>query len=228
METDVSNDLRIVLLVIGALIVLSIYIMARIKDADSSFPGNCLSRLRQVSSLLLGGRTRQSVPGQRVAPQIGAEDDDAAAAASVPARHLLVLYVQAEEDRPFSGAAIAHAAERVKLQRAGNDHSRGFFQYTLSDCDTAVCVTNHVEPGLFIWSDLDNFSTTTLSVFAELQATDSEQVLDGIFDCANRLADILGGRLLDEDRQALTTAKIRTMREAAQLFFTTHGASREA
>lgn len=219
METDVSGSLRLILLIIGVFIILAIYIMSltpRMKSLDSSVLKRWLFLFRK--SPLQGGRQD---PDQRVAPQISDEDESGkgwSKAGAQPSRYLLVLYVQAMEGRPFSGPAIVHAAGRVGLQKAGDD-DQGFFQYHPAGQNTMIHITNRLKPGLFTWREMDEFSTAGLSVFAELQAAEARSTLTAALDCAHRLADTLGGRLLDEDHQVLTTIKIREIQEAVQSFF---------
>ena len=62
---------------------------------------------------------------------------------------------------------------------------------------------------------MDKFSTAGLSVFAELQALDAHSAPQSMSDCANRLAEALGGSLPDEGHQALTTNKIKSIQKAA-------------
>ena len=230
METgDLSESLRLVLLLIGAAFIAVIYIASVAEGAGNAGDSHLSALRRRLLSLrgkLAFAAKRDKRAGQkRVRPQINAEGEgEQEADPSAPPRYLVILYVQAMAGYTFSGHAIVHAARRAGLRKTG-DARKGFFQYQPDGQSAVVHVTDKMNPGLFIWQDMDKFSTTGLSVFAELQALDAHSTLQSMLDCANKLADALGGSLLDENHQALTTSKIKSIKKAARLFFARPDAS---
>lgn len=233
MAIDISASLRLVLIVIGGLAILAIYIaalmaqnkspaaMARDKSSAAAGLKRWFFLLQHKLAFFARRGNNRPQLAQRVIPKISSASTNESAApapASPPSHYLVILYVQAMAGHPFSGPAIVHAAKRIGLHKTGDQH-QGFFQYRPPGHSTVVHITNRVKPGFFIWQEMDKLSTTGLSVFAELQAADANATLMAMLDSAHKLADTLGGRLLDENHHALTTTKIKSIQQELKSFF---------
>lgn len=132
---------------------------------------------------------------------------------------LLVLHVRAKAEKKFAGAEILRIAEQTALERTAG----GFFQRRApaggadSDGPPLFYLANMFSPGVFKWDEMDSFSTSGLSVFAQLPgALQPLETFDELLKCARLFAAKLQGVVLDESRSDLTAQTIQHIKEELQ------------
>ena len=143
---------------------------------------------------------------------------------------LLVLHVQARSKQSFSGADIMRVAEQAGLEQAAGSNG-GFYQCRLGGGADApghevlFYVANMFSPGVFKWSGMESFSTTGLSLFAQLPgALPPLETFDKLHECARRFAQGLQGAVCDESRSNLTSQTIQHIKEDLQNYAMGRGA----
>jgi len=120
--------------------------------------------------------------------------------------------VVAEEGVPFSGARIRELAEAAgfTLEPDGVFHYRGVQRRTLFILD------NH-QPAPFLPERLKSLTTPGITFMLDVpRVADGPAVLDRMLDIARDLAAALGGRLVDDNRAALSETGIARIREQLQ------------
>ncbi len=70
-----------------------------------------------------------------------------------------------------------------------------------------------LEPGSFPLEAMDEFSTRGVTAFMMVRPTGSVEALARMIACARRLADQLGGDVLDETGSTLTNQRATHMKE---------------
>jgi cell division protein ZipA len=76
-------------------------------------------------------------------------------------------------------------------------------------------MANMVKPGTFPFDAMEDFSTPGLMLFAQLEGdTEDLTILDEMTATARKLANVLGGDVLDDTRRALTVRKEEALRAA--------------
>ena len=137
---------------------------------------------------------------------------------------VLVLHVQATSQTKFSGVDIVHVAKDIALERTSVSGSGFFERHILSDVlspdsNPLFYVTNMFSPGVFDWDQMDYFSTSGLSLFAELSgALTPLETFDEMLKCARLFAAKLQGTVLDESRSHLTDQTIWYIKENLQAY----------
>lgn len=109
----------------------------------------------------------------------------------------------------FSGADIRAAAEGAgfKLESGGVFHYRGADRHTLFTLD------NH-EPLPFIPEQMTGLSTSGVTLLLDVpRVSEAERALDAMLDKAQRLAEALGGRVVDDNRVPLNASGIAAIRQ---------------
>ena len=137
---------------------------------------------------------------------------------------LLVLHVQAKARRKFVGPEILRVAEQTALDRASGSDG-GFFQRRAPDVAAAsddaplFYMANMFSPGVFRWEEMESFSTSGLSLFAQLPgALPPLETFDELLKCARLFAAKLHGVVLDESRSDLTVQTIQHIKEDLQAY----------
>ncbi len=119
------------------------------------------------------------------------------------------INVVASGREAFSGASIRTHAEAAgfKLEPNGVFHYRDGARHTLFTLD------NH-EPLPFIPEQIKTLTTTGVTLLLDVpRVPDGKRALDLMVDTAEQLANALGGRLVDDNRVALTPAGIAAIRQ---------------
>lgn len=125
---------------------------------------------------------------------------------------IIALSVMAPAELPYSGAAVAEvlAADGLRLTH------QGVFQRTLDTAEGPVAlftVANIVEPGTFDARDPEATMTPGVVLILQLPAPfDGLGAFELMLGSARRLAQSLGGQLLDGRRCDLTTQAIEHLR----------------
>ena len=204
------DDLRLILLLIGAGIVLSIYAWSRfhswpLKSKSTRRPsvnGNSIEEPDDAEVEQELERMQQLVRDEE--PEAGGHD----------AGRLQVISVVAPDGQTFAGEAIARAFDNNKL-RFGE---QGIYHRTtyISGRETPVFgIANLVKPGTFSPDEMEFFVTPGLTLFLQLPGpVDGVEAFDDFVHTAERLAVELGGELRDEKRCVLTHQALMQVRES--------------
>lgn len=155
-------------------------------------------------------------PGDGEAPGDGGDagDDTAAGrrdgAAPEKAREILILHIRAAEGGPWPGEAVARAAESAGLKQT----DKKIFQYFSPESEQALFhVADMFKPGVFDWQRLGEARLRGLSLFMQLPVhCPAPEAFETMLNCARRLAESLGGEMLDARRQPLTEEALADMR----------------
>ena len=80
-------------------------------------------------------------------------------------------------------------------------------------------MTDMFKPGVFEWDAMASFSTSGLSLFAQLPGgLPPLETFAELLECARLFADELHGAVLDESRSDLTEQTVRHTREDLQAY----------
>ncbi|MCC6594667.1 MAG: cell division protein ZipA [Xanthomonadales bacterium] len=234
-----ATELRIVLLVLGALVLAAIYWFGRPR------------RMLATETRPEGARREPVFGGEDATPHFSAladepwhregvviedlpilqvdglserEDRPAAAAARVgqrePAQHerIVSLYVVAQEGYTLHGPDLVVAAEK-----AGLVHGDLGIYHRLVDSKPELgpifSMANMVRPGIFDLGQMDQFSTPGVVLFMTLPGPLSAlDAWDTMLPAAQRFAELLGALLLDEERTPLGRQRIAALRDELRAF----------
>ena len=233
-----STTLRIILAVVGALVLLTIYFFGRpgreqgrrvlfrrgrdervepvIGDAihDPADPGSMVPGPRQgeldvgVSEELRRlGETVAASRARNAAPLPGKRPSD------VAVERIVTLYVVSRGGGSLSGSDIAVAAEKAGLEFG----DMRIFHRPMDgkpDAGPVFSMANMLKPGTFDMSRIDELQTPGLSFFMTLPGPLSAlDAWDAMLPAAQRMAELLGGNVLDEERNALGRQRIAVLRD---------------
>jgi len=224
-----SDQLRIVLLILGVLLVFGIYAWDRVKkrrarpsharvrrkrqsavehreptlgngiDADASLDDLSADSSRDEPIL----NDLNASPDPKTVSGFSAEGDDATVSKSpdVPQKIILINIIAKKGE--FDGESIVRAATEVELQ-AGEMNI--FHRHDAEHANRVLfSMASMVEPGSFPFADMTDFSSPGLTLFAQLPGPrDGLAVYSDMLFTGERLAVMLGGELHDEKRNLLT------------------------
>lgn len=147
------------------------------------------------------------------APRIPPRSDLGKRPSQVPVERIVSLFVIAREGHAFNGADLIVAAEK-----AGLEYGDMGIYHRLVDGKREVgpifSVANMVKPGSFDLSRVDALRTPGLSFFMALPGpVTALDAWDAMLPTAQRLAELLDGQVLDEERNALGRQRIAHIRD---------------
>ncbi|MFN4263388.1 MAG: cell division protein ZipA C-terminal FtsZ-binding domain-containing protein [Thioalkalivibrionaceae bacterium] len=174
-----------------------------------------IARFDDLPESLSGRRSKQAVAGSTSAR----ETTRAAASA---AEMILVLYVVAPRNRPFTGVAV-----QASLRRAGL-HLGQFSIYHRFDQagEPLVSVANMIQPGTLTDDELADFTTPGLAAFVQVHAvSDPFVAFHALLETVDALARDLDGRVLDAHRSTATNQTLGKMQEDMQHWLLSHRAA---
>lgn len=206
------DDLRLILLLVGAGVVAGIYVWTRYQ----SRPVN-----RSSKSKLSGtaGQPHSDEPDDAAIQQELARMEQVMSGqepeqqAVTDKELLLVVSVVAAADQPFSGDTLRKAFANNGLQLGDKAI---FHRLTRRDGEdlSVFGVANMVKPGDFGSGDLEDFSTPGISLFLQLPTViDGLKAFDDFVHTAERLAVELGGQLQDQKHCVITHQALMQIRE---------------
>lgn len=130
-----------------------------------------------------------------------------------PVERIVSLFVVARDGGPFIGADLIVAAEKAGLEYG----DMGIYHRMLDgkpELGPIFSMANMVKPGNFDVSRIDVLQTPGLSFFMTLPAPISAlDAWDAMLPTAQRLAELLDGQVLDEERNALGRQRIAHIRD---------------
>jgi cell division protein ZipA len=210
------DDLRLILLLIGAAVVLGIYAWSRFQTRP----------WRQQSRRTAPSKQRTESPDEAVIQQelqrmqqamsdedVVAEAPPRPAAAVEELEELLVISVVAADDQPFSGEALRKAFANNDLSFGDKSIFHRLVRQRGEDV-SVFGVANMFKPGDFGSGDLSQFATQGITLFLELPApVDGLEAFDDFVHTAERLAVELGGQLRDRKHGLITHQALMQKRE---------------
>ena len=211
------DDLRLILLLIGAGIILVVYAWSRVQvrprkrsatrtptitshSPDDDFDADDIEQELGHMERLVMERDDDPV----------AQDDDQVAQ---DAERLLIVSVVAAQGGNFSGPALIKAFKHNKLRFDGNEIFSRMFIRPGKEMPV-FSVANMVKPGTFPLADMETFTSPGLTLFLQLPApVDGVEAFDDFVHTAERLAVELGGELRDQQQCVLTHQALMQLRE---------------
>lgn len=147
------------------------------------------------------------------APRVPPRSDLGRRPAQLPVERIVTLFVMAREGAPFNGADLIVAAEKAGLEFG----DMGIYHRLVDgkrEQGPIFSVANMLKPGNFDLSRLDALRTPGLSFFMTLPAPiPALDAWDAMLPTAQRLAELLDGQVLDEERNALGRQRIAHIRD---------------
>ncbi|GBE09775.1 cell division protein ZipA [bacterium BMS3Bbin12] len=218
------DTLRLVLLILGALMLLGVYLWDRLRRSRTAQttrrpaspvqpepePEAVAEELAGLGALIAEDRAGACAPcaaEPAVRPAGPATRDPAPAAES----KLVVLYVAAPAGARFAGADLVRAFEEEGLEYGAMRiyHRRD----PAVGGATLFSVANMLEPGCFEPQQMNEFTTSGLVLLQQLPGPrPGPEAFQAMLETARRLADRFGGELRDERHNPLTHRRMETLR----------------
>ena len=133
--------------------------------------------------------------------------------AQLPVERIVTLFVVAREGGGFHGADLIVAAEKAGLEFG----DMGIYHRLVDgkrELGPIFSVANMLKPGSFDLARLDAMRTPGLSFFMTLPAPlPALDAWDTMLPTAQRLAELLDGQVLDEERNALGRQRVAHIRD---------------
>lgn len=149
----------------------------------------------------------QAQPAARPEPALGQRPD------AFPVDRIVSLFVIAPEGEPFRGSDIVVAAEKAGL-RFGAMHIFHRLVEGRPDAGPVFSMANMVKPGYFNMARIGDVTTPGLTFFITLPGPLAAlDAWEAMLPVAQRIAELLGGELQDEDRNALGRQRVAGLRE---------------
>lgn len=253
MDTVVSaNTLRIIIAAIGVVVLVAIYFFGRPRKAEhgrrvvprKAADGRVdpvIGDTTNADEALAGAPPRQGeldVALQRELDRLGATvaaDRNAQAAPmeasagqrpnELPVDRIVSLFVVARAGEEFRGSDIVVAAEKAGL-RFG---AMNIFHRLVDgrpDAGPIFSMANMMKPGYFDMTRIGELATPGLTFFITLPGPlPALDAWEAMLPAAQRIAELLNGELLDEDRNALGRQRVAGLREELRAWDRQHEGS---
>jgi len=203
------NDLRLILLLLGAGVILAIYAWSRFqarprKTSTDHHPIPHKPELDEPGDADIAeelARMEQLMSGLDARP------------VSADVERLLIISIIAPQDGVFAGAALRAAFEHNKLQFG--EHGIYHRIAVAGGRDQSVFgAANLVKPGSFVPEEMNAFTTPGITLFLQLPGPlDAVETFDDFVHTTERLAVELGGELRDQKQCVLTHQALMQIRE---------------
>ncbi|MFN7086161.1 MAG: cell division protein ZipA C-terminal FtsZ-binding domain-containing protein, partial [Burkholderiales bacterium] len=132
------------------------------------------------------------------------------------------INIVAPQAASFSGTKIRALAEAAGFKL----EPEGVFHYRNDDRKTLFTLDNH-EPAPFIPEQIKTITTTGITLLLDVpRVADGHKILDRMIDIGRHFAQALGGRLVDDNRAALSEpgiVKIKRQLNAIHATMAAHG-----
>lgn len=131
---------------------------------------------------------------------------------------IVTIYVAAPEGQSFSGSDIIVAADKTGLAYG---HLGVFHRMPASSSEygAVFSVANMMRPGRFDMGQIQSLRTHGLSLFMVLpNALSALDAWDAMLPTAQRFAELLGGVVLDEERNPLGRQRIQHIRDELRAY----------
>lgn len=197
---------------------------ASIVDALRAPPEQFEQSLQQATEPAPAPRAREAEPAPAqvpvaapapapAAPRVPRRSDVGRRPERMPVERIVTLFVVAREGNGFHGADLIVAAEKAGLEFG----DMGIYHRLVDgkrEQGPIFSVANMLKPGNFDLTRLDTLRTPGLSFFMTLPAPiPALDAWDAMLPTAQRLAELLDGQVLDEERNALGRQRIAHIRD---------------
>ncbi len=235
-----ADTVRLILIVVGVAAILALYLWERSRsgdDQEEDYAEDYADEYGDADADMRRGNKREPNLGEldsddargggawgasRDHSDRAADDDSSASwddeddeddAQSGP-QPLLIQLIVSTRGADFEGPDILEVAETCGLRPGEMD-----IFHCLDNFDEGTRVyfsmANMVKPGTFPFEEMDDFATPGLMLFAQLEGDPEDlTILDEMTATARKLANVLGGDVLDDTRRALTVKKEEELRAA--------------
>jgi cell division protein ZipA len=135
---------------------------------------------------------------------------------------IVILHVAAKRPHLIAGSALLSALNTLELEY---DESRIFHHCSerLGEKQIVFSLANMVKPGTFDLDHIDAFSTPGVSLFMRLPGPlEGLKAFNTLLDCAQSLASYMSAEIQDNAHNPLTKQAVAQMREEIQLFSLRH------
>jgi cell division protein ZipA len=157
-------------------------------------------------------------PAEASAPATVHVESNVGARVADKADRIVTVYVAAPEGESFAGCDIIVALEKTGLVYG----ALGAFHRlpaTTSEFGAVFSVVNMMRPGRFDMAQIQTLRTPGLSLFMVLpNAVSALDAWDAMLPTAQRLAELLNGLVLDEERNALGRQRIQHIRDELRAY----------
>ncbi|OOG47148.1 cell division protein ZipA [Rhodanobacter sp. C01] len=157
--------------------------------------------------------TAPAVPATPAAAKVPPRSDLGRRPAQLPVERIVTLFVVAREGEHFNGPDFVVAAEKAGLEFG----DMGIYHRLVDgkrELGPIFSVANMLKPGSFDLGRLDALRTPGVSFFMTLPAPlPALDAWDAMLPTAQRLAELLDGLVLDEERNALGRQRIAHIRD---------------
>ncbi len=203
------NDLRLILLLFGAGVILSVYAWARFQNRPRKPAGSPDSAIRH--------RETDEPDEDAIAQELARMEQVMSGRGPEPAitesGRLLIISVVAPQGGVFFGDALFKALQNNKLQFG----DQGIYQRVTSaggGQQAVFGIANLVKPGTFSAADMQGLSMPGITLFLQLPGPlDPVEAFDDFIHTAERLAVELGGELQDQKQCVVTHQSLMQIRE---------------
>lgn len=222
-----ETELRLILIVLGALILLAVYLIGRKRTPrDGARPLGRRSFERQEPNL---GEDFAATEGDGMNPQLAGEPmmgpEQEIALPREPAGpplgvrreahfdRIVTLHVMANDAGQFAGAELVVAAEKASLVHG----DRGMFHRLVDgkpELGPIFSMVNRIAPGHFDLGKLKELQTPGVSLFLTLPGPlPALDAWERMLPAAQRLAELLHGTVFDEQMNALGRQRVASIRD---------------
>jgi cell division protein ZipA len=233
-----TNELRVIIAIIGVIVFALIYLFGRPKKPgqgkrtlfqsgggrveptldDSATPAQgeldveMHAELERLGSEIVAKRgEREEEPGMPKGPAPGTRP-------AQPIERIVTLFVAARTNEFMHGSNLVVAAEKAGLTFG----DMGIFHRLVSGKSEAgpiFSMANMVKPGSFDMRHIDELKTPGVSFFMALPGPLSAlDAWDAMLPTAQRLAELLDGHVLDEERNALGRQRVAHIRDELRAY----------
>ena len=155
----------------------------------------------------------QTIPPASATPKMPPRSDLGRRPSQLPVERIVTLFVVAREGGHFNGPDLVVAAEKAGLEFG----DMGIYHRMLDgkrELGPIFSVANMLKPGNFDLGRLDALHTPGVSFFMTLPGPlPALDAWDAMLPTAQRLAELLDGHVLDEERNALGRQRIAHIRD---------------
>ena len=205
------NDLRLILLLFGAGVILAIYawtrFQARPRKTGSDHPPQPVTQKIEPDEPGDADIEEELARMEQLMSGLDAQP------VSADVERLLIISIVAPQDGVFAGSALRSAFEHNKLQ-FGEHGIYHRISFAAGGEQSVFGVANLVKPGNFEPEQMNAFSTPGITLFLQLPGPlDAVETFDDFVHTAERLAVELGGELRDQKQCVLTHQALMQIRE---------------
>ena len=139
------------------------------------------------------------------------DDMHAASLSDMPMKREIILFISAEQDRPYAGYELMQTILSSDMRYG--DHSI-FYRYEnkMAKGKVLFSLASAVAPGTFDLPNMGGFSTPALVLYLDLaKVSNRKEVFELMMGVADNITADLGGVVLDENKEKLTRESLREL-----------------